>query len=73
MSDSCFNGLSEAERLNQRLKRLKTERDCLELAKAIYKFLEAYPERAEAFEGKTITFHVNPKSFEAKQSRKEEK
>ena len=68
MSDSCFNGLSEAERLNQRLKRLKTERDCLELAKAIYKFLEAYPERAKAFEGKTITFHVNLKSGKGKEA-----
>jgi hypothetical protein len=41
----------------------------LEAAKEIYKFLAEYPERAKAFAGKTITISVNPKSFEAKQSR----
>ena len=66
----CFNGLSEAERFKQKIKRLQTERDCLQLAKDIYKYIEDYPERCKALMGKTIT--ITPvQSLEAKQRESE--
>lgn len=51
----CFNGLSEAERFKQKIKRLQTERDCLQLAKDIYEYIDKYPERCKGLMGKTVT------------------
>jgi len=44
-NDTCFNGLSEAERIRQKIQGLQSEKDCLQLAKDIYRYIERYPER----------------------------
>jgi hypothetical protein len=66
VNDTCFNGLSEAERITQKIKRLRSEKECFEVAKEIYKYIEAHP--SCALVGKRIT--ITP-CFEAKQSRRE--
>ena len=70
-NDTCFNGLSEAERIRQKIQSLKIEKDCLQLAKDIYRYIERYPERIRKAGIKQIT--ITPaQSLEAKE-RMEEK
>lgn len=68
----CFDCLSEAERIQQRIQRLKNERDCLRLTKDIYRYIERYPERIQKAGIKQIT--ITPaQSFEAKLGEEEKK
>jgi hypothetical protein len=70
-NDTCFNGLSEAERIRQKIQGLRNEKDCLLLAKDIYQYIEQYPERIKAAGIKQITIMPNP-CFEAKERVKQE-
>lgn len=50
--------------LQQKIDGIQTEKDCLDVARAIYEFIDSYPERTKALQGKVVVFRV-PKSFEA--------
>jgi hypothetical protein len=65
--DCCYESLRERERLEERIRQAKTEKACFELARDTYRFIEAYPERAKAFENKRITIVVPKPVKEAKE------